>query len=146
MGQGEKVFTEEEMEAAVNQTYPGLTMFVRDVDLPAHIAEKLILREAALCDVSPRVGGMATTHRFAILSNHMTDLSLFEHGTHWGLCVAQANSRFKVIGKYTHNGKTMIMLLHLPNDDAWKVFQNVAIKKKVLASLERQRGAEPDDL
>jgi hypothetical protein len=39
------------MEEAINRTLPGLTMFVRDVNLPEDIAEKyvpgLIIREKA---------------------------------------------------------------------------------------------------
>lgn len=120
-----------QFEAVINQTYPGLTMFVRDANLPSEIAAKytvgLILREKGFTDASCRVMGMITTHRYGILSNHMADLREYEHGTNWGLCVAQRDSHFKVLGTGEHNGKTIILLLHLPNDETWKLFQNVVI-------------------
>lgn len=106
-------------------------MFVRDVNLAPGLAEKytegLILCEKGFADASCRVMGMVTTHRYAILSNHMADLREYEHGTDWGLCVAQRDSHFKVLGQATHNGKTAIFLLHLPDDETWKLFQNVEI-------------------
>ena len=59
--------------------------------------------------------GMVTSHRYAILSNHMGDFREYEHGTNWGLFVAK-HSHFKVIDIYEYNGKTQILLLHLPDD------------------------------
>lgn len=79
-------------------------------------------------DAIKRLGGIATTYRFAIFSNHMADLSEFEHGTNWGLCVAAPESRFKVIDVYEHEGKTQIALLHLLDDDRWRIFTNAEFK------------------
>ena len=127
------------LQNAMNQIYPGLTMFVRDANLPEHIAAAyqpgMILREKAFVDASARVMGMVTTHRYAILSNHMANLSQFEHGTNWGLHVANCGSRFKVLGTHTHCGKTAIFLLHLPDDDSWTLFRNAEIDldKQLLA-------------
>lgn len=87
----------------------------------------MIIREKAFTDASCRVMGMATTHRYLILSNHMPSLAQFEHGTNWGLCVAQKDSLFKVLGQHTYKDKRAIILLHLPNDDTWKLFKNVNI-------------------
>lgn len=114
-------------ERAGNATYPGLTMFARDVNLSRDLEEKYkagqIIREKALVDASIRFMGMITTHRYVILSNHMANLAPFEHGTNWGLHVGQRNSHFKVLGKVVAHGKTAIILLHLPDDEAlWKVF------------------------
>ncbi len=64
--------------------------------------------------------GMKTSHRFAILSNHMEELSN-------GIMVAQSNSHFVVLDNYEYHGKTLITLLHLPNDKRWKLFQNVRL-------------------
>ena len=134
----------EALQSAVNKIYPGLTMFVRDVDLPARVAGAytpgMILRDAGFVDASNRVMGMVTSHRFAILSNHMTDLRQFEQGTNWGLHVANPNSRFKVLGSHTCGEKTAIFLLHLPNDDSWTLFRNTVIDmdKKVLADSIRR--------
>jgi hypothetical protein len=119
------------MELVINKTIPGLTMFVRDINLPVDIAKKyepgLIIREKAYVDASHRVMGMITTHRFAILSNHMANFESYEHGTNWGLCVANRDSRFKILAQHEYSGKTLILLLHLPDDDDWKMFQNVVI-------------------
>ena len=119
-------FTMTQLQEVINEIYPGLMMFVRDVNLPEGLAEKYVLgeiiRERAFTDASARVMGMKTTHRYAIMSNHMADLSSFEHGTNWGLCVAQRDSHFKVMDVFTYDGKTMILLLHLPDDERWKMF------------------------
>lgn len=61
--------------------------------------------------------GMLTTHRYVILSNHMADMSQFEHDTHWGLCVAQKDAHFKVLGQYTFEGKTGLSAA-LPDDES----------------------------
>ena len=120
-----------ELNQALNQVYPGLTMFVRDTDLPGRLAAKYvsgeIIREKAFVDASSRIGGMVTTHRYFILSNHMGNLSAFEHETNWGLHVTQMDSHFKVLGTLSSQGKTAIVLLHLPNDESWRLFQNVVV-------------------
>jgi len=119
------------LQKTMNDIYPGLAMFVRDVNLAEGLTEKYtagsIIREKAFTDASCRIGGLVTTHRYIILSNHMGDLSAFEHGTHWGLHVAQKDSHFKVFGVFEHEGKTAIVLLHLPDDERWKLFENVDV-------------------
>lgn len=121
----------EEIEKAINEVFPGLTIFARDANLPAGIADiykkGMILREKAFVDASYRVQGMVTTHRYIILSNHLKDLSNFEHGTNWGLCVANRDSHFKVLGTHCYNEKTVIVLLHLPDDNRWKLFDGIHI-------------------
>jgi hypothetical protein len=116
-------------EDLANETFPGLTMFVRDVNLPDTIASKykqgMIIREKGLTDTSFRVMGMITTHRYSILSNHMRDLRIDEHTINWGLCIATADSHFKVLDIYKYGNKTQILMLHLPEDEDWKLFQNV---------------------
>ena len=121
--------TEEEarrFQAILDANYPGLAIFVRDVNLDPALAAKyvpnLIIRERAFTDASCRVMGMVTTHRYMILSNHMANLMAYEHDTNWGLCVAQRDSHFKVLGQHAVNGKTAIILLHLPDDDSWRFF------------------------
>jgi hypothetical protein len=114
-------------ENAYNRIFPGLQMFVRDTFLEEKTENKYeigkILREPTFCDVSCRVGGMITTHRYAILSNHFIDFSAFEHGTNWGLFVCRRDSHFKILDIFKLNGKTQISLLHL--DDDWELFKNV---------------------
>ena len=124
-------FDANHIEHIVNQTYPGLTMYVRDANLPKIVSENyekgMIIRERGFCDASNRVMGMITTHRYGILSNHMANLTEFEHGTNWGLHVAKSGSRFKVLNNFEYNGKRLILLLHLPEDDSWKIFREIEI-------------------
>lgn len=116
----------EEIQAICNKLYPGTALFARDLNLPEELARRytpgLIIREKAFTDASNRFMGMVTTHRYVILSNHMRDMSRFEHNG-WGLHVAQKDARFKVLGQCTHQGKTGIFLLHLPEDESWKLWQ-----------------------
>ena len=122
-------FDTELFEKTINEILPGLTMFVRDVNLSPQCAERyhndLIIKERGFTDASARVMGMKTSHRFAILSNHMANLSAMENGTNWGLFVAQRDSHFLVLDVYDYFDMTQILLLHLPDDERWKLFQNV---------------------
>ena len=124
-------FDVELLEKTINEILPGLTMYVRDVNLAPKLAEKYepqtIIMERGFTDASCRVMGMITTHRFAILSNHMADFSEYEHDTNWGLFVARNNAHFKVLDIYEYQGKTQILLLHLPDDSRWKMFENVKL-------------------
>ncbi len=126
--------TELTIEAArelVNEILPGLQMFARDVDLSADVAVKyvpgMIIKELGFTDASSHVMGMITTHRFAILSNQMKDISAFEHGTNWGLCVANAGAYYKVLDVFTLKGRTQILLLQLPYDERWKLFRKLKL-------------------
>jgi len=117
------------LEDAFNRIIPDLQMFVRDVNLPPHIAAKyqtdMILQERTFCDASDRVGGMIMSHRFAILSNHhCLKVSQYTDDHNWGLRVCQRDSFFKVIDIYEYAGRTQITLLHLRDED-WHLFQNV---------------------
>lgn len=122
-----KQMTKEQLQAVADKMYPGMALFARDVNLPETLTRRytpgLIIREKAFTDASSRFMGLVTTHRYVILSNHMVDLSQFEQGTHWGLHVAQKGSHFKVLGQHTHQGKTGIFLLHLPDDENWRLWQ-----------------------
>jgi hypothetical protein len=134
---------------AIEQTYSNLGVFVRDVNLPENLAAKyiagLIFQDPGIIDASQRIGGMATTHRFAILSNHMKSLEVFDLENR-GLCVAMSGSRFKVLGTHQHNGKTFILLLHLPDGDEWKAFRYIrvdiddTIKNECVQRLEEKCG------
>lgn len=111
-------------EQTINEILPNTGLHVRDVNLPKELAEKYvpytIIKEIGFTDASKRVMGMKTSHRFAIISNHMEELSN-------GIMVAQSNSHFVVLDNYEYHGKTLITLLHLPNDKRWKLFQNVRL-------------------
>ena len=111
----------------MDSMYPGITLFARDVDLPSGLAEKykagMIIREKGFTDATIRFGGMVTSCRYVILSNHMKNMSILENGTNWGLHVANKDAHFKVLGLHTHAGKTGIFLLHLPDDESWKLWR-----------------------
>lgn len=131
-------------EKLMNDMLPGLQMFVRDCNLSPVCFSKykpgMLIREKGFTDASCRVMGMVTTHRYAILSNHMGNLSAFEHGTNWGLYVAQRDSHFKVLDVYEYKDRTQILLLHLPDDDRWKMMENAEFDiEKQLIQMSRQR-------
>ena len=131
-------------EKLMNDVLPGLQMFVRDCNLSPACFSKykpgMFIREKGFTDASCRVMGMVTTHRYSILSNHMGNLSAFEHGTNWGLCVAQHDSHFKVLDVYEYKNRTQILLLHLPDDGRWKMMENVEFDiEKQLIQKSRQR-------
>lgn len=119
--------TKEQLQAVADNMYPGIALFARDMNLPEELARRYtpgrLIREKAFTDASNRFMGMVATHRYVILSNHMVDLSQFEQGTNWGLHVAQKGSHFKVLGQHSHQGKTGIFLLHLPDDERWRLWQ-----------------------
>ena len=104
----------QQLESLMNEMLPGLQLLLeinyarRSGVLPS----REVVRNPAFTDATCRVGGMVTTHRYSILSNHMVDLVLAEHGTNWGLCIANRDSHFKVLDIYEHEGKTQILLLH----------------------------------
>ncbi|HHU08207.1 MAG TPA: hypothetical protein GXZ59_07690 [Clostridiaceae bacterium] len=115
----------------INDTLPSLTMYVRDVNLDAKIAAMykpgMIIREPGFTDASSLNMGMITTHRYAILSNHMSDFAEFKHEKDWGLFVAERDSHFKVLDVYEFEGRIQILLLHLPDDNRWRLFEQIVI-------------------
>jgi hypothetical protein len=129
-------------EELLNRLLPGLQIFVRDINMSPEFINTyqpgMIIKERGFVDASARVGGMITSCRYAILSNHMKDLSSLEHGTNWGLAVASDNSYFKVIDVFQENGKTQITLLHLLNEE-WLPFQNLELREPNLAQMSRDR-------
>lgn len=98
-------------------TYENSGLFVHDINLPEDFAEKYeigaLIKEKGFVDMTNRIGQMTTSHRYAIITNHVADFSQFEHGTNWGLHTAATNSKFKVLDVYTYKGKTQILLIHL---------------------------------
>lgn len=128
----------------LNRMLPGLHIFVRDANLSADSAERykqgMFLRNPCFTDASARNGGMITTHRFAILSNHMAEFGRFSPNP-WGLFVAQRNSYFKVLSNYTsQTGKHLIILFHLPGDRTWKLLQKISFpQEEELVSMAIER-------
>lgn len=85
-----------------------------------------ILRSPRHVEATARVGGMRTSHRIALLSSHMADLSDLTDED-WGLAAAASGSRFQVIDVFEHAGKTQIALLHLPDDERWRLFDGIRV-------------------
>ena len=126
-----KSINESTYNELLNKVLDKAAILVRDVNLPENLEEKyipgIIILEKGFTDASHRVGGMVTTHRYTILSNHMADLAAFDEDTNWGMVMANLDAHFLVLDKYTYNGKTQILLLHLPDDINWKQFKNVQL-------------------
>jgi hypothetical protein len=127
----------DDLDDAINATYPGLTLFVRDVNLPPELsgryADGLVIRERGFTDATPRLGGMVTTHRYVILSNHMADLDAIlgadrdPDAPNWRLHVAERDSHFKVLGQRRIADAMFIFLLHLPSDERWRLLAAVTL-------------------
>ncbi len=119
------------IEQTINDTLSGLSRYVRDVNLDPGIAALykpgMIIREPGFTDASSLAMGMMTSHRYLILSNHMSDFAEFKHEKDWGLFVASRDAHFKVLDVYEFEGKTQILLLHLPDDSRWKLFERMEI-------------------
>lgn len=102
----------------VSSTLSQSKFFVRDCNLSDELADKYeigqILTEKGFVGATDKIGGMATTHRYLILSNAMADFSQFEKDTDWGIHIAKANSKFKVLDICKINNKTQILLLQIP--------------------------------
>ncbi|MEG1008820.1 MAG: hypothetical protein RSF67_03220 [Clostridia bacterium] len=124
-------YSNKEIENIVNKTFVGLTMFVKDINLSEELENKyipgIILREKGYIDATSVIGGIPTTHRYCILSNHMCDLSQVVSEVINGHCLSKRDGHFKVLDKFKFNDNTIIILLHLPDDDDWKMFQNTKI-------------------
>lgn len=97
--------------------YENTGLFVHDINLPKEWADKYeigaLIKERGFVDMTNKIGQMTTSHRYAIISNHVANFSQFEDGTNWNLHTAAPNSKFKVLDVYEFNGKTQILLLHL---------------------------------
>lgn len=104
----------------------GLNTYVRDTDLSPQVAAfykpGTIFRSKNPADISPHIGGMSTSHRFLILSNHIIDLTELEQDADRGHCATPSESRFLVLDAYEYHGKTQITLLHLLDDERWRYF------------------------
>lgn len=120
------------LQAAIQKTCNNLRVHVRDADLPEALTHKyqrgMIIRERGFVDATALCGGLVKAHRYMILSNHMMPMLQFEGDKQWGLCLANKDSRFLVLGKGKEQGKEqgkrLTVLLHLDNE-TWKLFRGV---------------------
>lgn len=135
------------LERVINGIFPGLQMHARDVDLTPEQASWYVpgevICERGFTDATSRFMGMVTSHRITILSNHMANLSQFSDDPEvreWELCVAQHGSHFKVMDVYEIDGKTQILLLHLPDDENWRIFEQVVVSmEESIVAMARER-------
>jgi hypothetical protein len=97
---------------------------------------------------------MVTTHRFVLMSNHMADVDALwgderdREAPDWRLHIANRDSRFKVLGQSAFLGKTLIFLLHLPNDERWRLLARCALdldEKLLHESAERMKARLQQD-
>lgn len=118
------------VDQTLADTLTDLRVYTRDVWLvPSVLAlyhPGQVLRSPAAVKATSLVGGMRTSHRFTILSNHMVDVGALFHDERLlasGQHAADAGSRFLVIDVFETRGKTQILLLHLPDDERWELFR-----------------------
>lgn len=112
-----------DIEKIMNQIYPGLTHYVRDVDLDKKYINKYtvgnIIYEKGFVDTTSKIGKLIKTTRYSIFSNQAVDLNTIsdiEHQNNWGLCLINRDSAFKILDIYEYNNKTLITLLHIPTE------------------------------
>jgi hypothetical protein len=123
------------VEQAARVTFARLTPFVRDVNLKEEIAEKyvpgLVVRMPRPTDVSYKIGGMITSHRYFILSNSIIIREKFDKESGCGHCAAMCDARYKVLGTYSIDGKTAIFLVHLPEEsEQWEIIKEASLPEE----------------
>ena len=105
-------------EQVMNAVYPGLTHYVRDVDLDEKIINSYevndIIYERGFIDCTSKIGGITKKVRYSIFSSNCADLSEHENGTNWKLHVIKRDSAFKVLDVFKSEDKVLITLLHIP--------------------------------
>ena len=141
------------IQEMIKDTYSNLKFYVRDVDIEDKIIYKYkigdIIYEKAFVDCTKKISGLSKKVRYFILSNKAKDLSKYETKTKWGLCVIDKNSAFKILDIYRRGEKTLIILLHVPEEIAEqfkKVHSNFdkEVCKKIKDEFDKLYNREPD--
>ncbi|MDR1083285.1 MAG: hypothetical protein LBP22_00115 [Deltaproteobacteria bacterium] len=118
--------TADQVERLIEATYTNVGVFVRDTEVAPELSAKyqpgLIFREKGLTYSSFRVGGQTANVRYVIFSNHL--IKKYPDPENYGLCLAGKGAVFKVLGRHDSDGRSFIILLHLPDEDYWKYFQD----------------------
>jgi hypothetical protein len=109
----------QQLSAFINETFPGLTFFYRDTNLPDDLIAKYqvgqILKARGFTDMSYKGGGLATNFRYMIASAFGKDLSAFDPtAAQFGLIVLTTDAYFKVLDIYKIGDKTQVLLLNIP--------------------------------
>jgi hypothetical protein len=112
--------TNEEVEAIINEVFPGLTLYYRDTDLSSELISRYkkgsILLEPAFTDCSYLGGRPTGNTRYLIASSKAADLGKVQPDvSKYGMMVLNAGAFFKVLDIYEIDGFTQILLLHIPS-------------------------------
>lgn len=120
----------------LQKVFADLQVFSRDVNLPAGYGEKyakgMIFQEGGYADCSSIVAGMTTTHRYLILSNRMQSRVYSQKCIGWKHHEAGRYPLFKVLGTHTFQGKTGIILLHIPENAVQTMKKGESPQEKAL--------------
>ena len=109
--------------------YPlaGLTIYVKDVELPEEEAVKyrpgFDFTDINPTDATRLLGGPAASCRFTILSNQMGEEGKNDR---FGAVRFPAFKRYKVLDNYTSRGRRQILLLHVPSE--WSFFRSFELQ------------------
>ncbi len=130
--------TNEEIQAIMNSTFGGLSIFCRDLDLDENLSSKYkpnqILMEKGLTDVSYKIGGFGKNCRYLVASSKGKDLSMFSQNPGLGHIVIPSGAFFKVLDIQKEHGKTQILLLNIPKEGV-SIFgkSKINIEDKIIA-------------
>lgn len=107
------------IEEIFNQTFPGLALLYRDVELSNDLISKYkvgqIIHERGFTDASRFGGGPTAKLRYLIASAYGRDLSMFDpNAAKFGMIIISSGAYFKVLDVYEKDGKTQILLLNIP--------------------------------
>lgn len=109
----------ERMQKIVNWTFPGLTLYYRDSDLPPQCVTKYqpgtIIMARAFVDVASKAGKPTKNTRFIFASSKAA--KMFEVNPDvgkWTMHTLCSNSFFKVLDVCQMQGVTQVLLLHIP--------------------------------
>lgn len=131
-----------ENNLSIKDIIENLVLVARDCNLSPAILSRyekgMILKENDYCIANYMIGGIDCSCRFAILSNQFKEIASVNKNQK-GLCMANKNSRFKVLDIFNIDGKTQITLLHLPDDERWENFENMTyiIEQKLILFAKR---------
>lgn len=109
----------QDLEAIINWTLPGLTMYYRDTQLSQEAISQYtqgdILRSQAFVDVSNFAGKPTKNCRYIIASSKAAPLyQVSQSMARWKLHVINYNSYLKVLDVYPYETLTQIFLMHIP--------------------------------
>lgn len=112
-------FDNQQIQAIINETFPGLSFFYRDTNLTDEQIAKYhvgqILKMPGFTDMSYKGGGLTTNFRYLIASAFGKNLSAFDpNAAKFGLIMLTSDAYFKVLDIYKIGGKTQMLLLNIP--------------------------------